>query len=287
MIKKGIVLAGGAGSRLYPLTLVTSKQLQPVYDKPMIYYPISTLMAAGIRDILLISSPLDVQNFQKLLGDGSTWGISIKYAVQHEPKGIAHALLVAENFIMQQPVALILGDNIFYGNMQLSKLVCDFKDGAMIFGHPVRDPERYGVAEFDDSGRVISLVEKPKHPRSNLAVTGLYLYDSTCVERTRNLRPSERGELEITDLNIDYLNAGQLQAHSLGRGIAWLDTGTHESLLEASNFIEIIEKRQGLKIACLEETALTQGFISSADLAQTVKSMPRSPYRDYCEKLKP
>ncbi len=282
---KGIVLAGGAGSRLHPLTQVVSKQLQPVYDKPMIYYPIATLMLAGIRDVLLISTPQDVPRFQSLLGDGASWGISISYAVQAEPKGIAQAFLVGEKFIAGGDVALILGDNIFYGRMRLDEIVRDFSRGAVIFGYPVRDPERYGVVEFDESGVVLSLVEKPKQPRSNLAIPGVYLYDATVVERTKRLRPSARGELEITDLNRAYLETGDLRALRLGRGIAWLDTGTHESLLEAANFIATIEQRQGLKIACLEEIAFRQGFLDAASLERTVAAMPASPYRDYCAAL--
>jgi glucose-1-phosphate thymidylyltransferase len=282
---KGIVLAGGAGTRLHPLTQVASKQLQPVYDKPMIYYPLATLMLAGIRDVLLISTPQDVPRFRSLLGDGSAWGIQLSYAVQPEPKGIAQAFLVGESFIAGDDVALILGDNIFYGRMRLDEIVAEFGTGAVIFGYPVRDPERYGVVEFDESGKVISLVEKPKQPRSNLAIPGIYLYDSSVVERTKRLRPSARGELEITDLNRAYLESGQLRAIRLGRGIAWLDTGTHESLLEAANFIATIEQRQGLKIACLEEIAFRQGFLDAAGLERTVAAMPSSPYRDYCAAL--
>ena len=282
---KGIVLAGGAGTRLHPLTQVASKQLQPVYDKPMIYYPIATLMLAGIRDILLISTPADVPRFQSLLGDGSSWGVSIAYAVQPEPKGIAQAFLVGEEFIAGGDVALILGDNIFYGRMGLDEIVREFSEGAVIFGYPVRDPERYGVVEFDEGGKVLSLVEKPKQPRSNLAIPGIYLYDATIVERTKRLRPSPRGELEITDLNRAYLESGALRAIRLGRGIAWLDTGTHESLLEAANFIATIEQRQGLKIACLEEVAFRQGFLDASGLERTVAAMPSSPYRDYCAAL--
>jgi glucose-1-phosphate thymidylyltransferase len=282
---KGIVLAGGAGSRLHPLTQVVSKQLQPVYDKPMIYYPISTLMLAGIREILLISTPLDVPRFQSLLGDGSSWGISLSYAVQPEPKGIAQAFLVGEKFVGKDAVALILGDNIFYGRMRLDEIVRDFKSGAVIFGYPVRDPERYGVVEFDEKGKVLSLVEKPKQPRSNLAIPGIYLYDGSVVARTKALKPSARGELEITDLNRAYLESGELRATRLGRGIAWLDTGTHESLLEAANFIATIEQRQGLKIACLEEIAFRQGFLDGAGLERTLAAMPASPYRDYCAAL--
>jgi len=282
---KGIVLAGGAGTRLHPITQVASKQLQPVYDKPMIYYPLATLMLADIREILLISTPQDVPRFESLLGDGSAWGISISYAVQLEPKGIAQAFLVGERFVAGGKVALILGDNLFYGRMRLDEIVREFRSGAVIFGYPVRDPQRYGVVEFDDDGKVVSLVEKPKQPRSNLAVPGIYLYDETVVARTKSLRPSPRGELEITDLNRTYLESGALRAVRLGRGIAWLDTGTHESLLEAANFIATIEQRQGLKIACLEEIAFRRGFLDAAGLERTLRAMPPSPYRDYCAAL--
>jgi glucose-1-phosphate thymidylyltransferase len=282
---KGIVLAGGAGTRLFPITQVASKQLQPVYDKPMIYYPLATLMLAEIREVLLISTPQDVPRFQSLLGDGSAWGIQLSYAVQPEPKGIAQAFLVGERFVAGDKVALILGDNLFYGRMRLDEIVREFRSGATIFGYPVRDPQRYGVVEFGDDGKVVSLVEKPKQPRSNLAVPGIYLYDETVVARTKSLRPSPRGELEITDLNRAYLESGALRAVRLGRGIAWLDTGTHESLLEAANFIATIEQRQGLKIACLEEIAFRRGFLDPAGLERTLRAMPPSPYRDYCAAL--
>ena len=280
-IKKGIILAGGAGSRLFPLTLVASKQLQPVYDKPMIYYPLATLMAAGIQDVLLISTPHDTPRFQSLLGDGSRWGVSITYAVQPEPKGIAQAFLVGQEFIDGQSVALILGDNIFYGKMNLDRILEDFTSGARIFGYQVHDPERYGVVDFDLSGKVLSIEEKPQHPKSHYAVPGLYLYDSQVVEIARNMAPSARGELEITDVNLEYLRRGQLTVERLGRGIAWLDTGTHKSLLEASIFIETIESRQGLKIACLEEIALRRGFIDCAGMQQVIQETPKSSYRGY------
>lgn len=285
MINKGIILAGGSGTRLYPLTLVANKQLQPVYDKPMVYYPLATLMLGGIRDILLISSAEELPRFQELLGDGSHLGISLTYKVQVAAEGIAQALLIAESFIDQQPVALILGDNIFYGQIHLDKLVREFSSGAMIFGYNVQNPERYGVLELSESGEVLSLVEKPKQPRSNLAIPGLYLYDATSVERVKQLVPSKRGELEITDLNLAYLRANALRAQVLGRGIVWLDTGTHESLLEAANFIATVEQRQGLKIACLEEIAFRQGFLDAVGLERCVAGMPRSPYRDYCATL--
>ncbi len=280
---KGIVLAGGAGSRLHPLTQVASKQLQPVYDKPMIYYPLATLLLAGIRDVLLISTPDDVPRFRSLLGDGSQWGIEIRYAVQPKPEGIAQAFLIGADFLAGEPVALILGDNILYGRARLDELVRDFREGALIFGYPVADPERYGVIELDPAGRVLSIEEKPARPRTNLAVPGLYLYGRDVVDRTREVKPSARGELEITDLNRVYLERGQLRAEKLGRGIAWLDTGTHESLLEAANFIATLERRQGLKIACLEEVAFRRGYIDSAKLRALASGMPRSPYRAYLE----
>ncbi|MGE4546016.1 MAG: glucose-1-phosphate thymidylyltransferase RfbA [Pedobacter sp.] len=282
-IRKGIVLAGGAGSRLYPLTLIASKQLQPVYDKPMIYYPLSTLMMAGIDDILIISTPHDTPRFEALLGDGSRFGIRLSYAVQAEPKGIAQAFLVGEEFINGDPVCLILGDNIFYGKMGLDAITSGFSDGAMVFGYPVHDPERYGVVDFDKAGKVLSIEEKPVQPKSHYAVPGLYLYDANIVEITKNLKPSARGELEITDVNLEYLRRGALRVEKLGRGIAWLDTGTHESLLEASHFIGTLEARQGLKIACLEEIALRKGFVDKAGFEQIIDDTPKSGYRSYLE----
>lgn len=282
-IRKGIVLAGGAGSRLYPLTLIASKQLQPVYDKPMIYYPLSTLMLAGIDDILIISTPQDTPRFEALLGDGSRFGIRLSYAVQAEPKGIAQAFLVGEEFINGDPVCLILGDNIFYGKMGLDVITTGFSDGAMVFGYPVHDPERYGVVAFDQTGKVLSIEEKPAQPKSHYAVPGLYLYDANIVEITKNLKPSARGELEITDVNLEYLRRGALRVEKLGRGIAWLDTGTHESLLEASHFIGTLEARQGLKIACLEEIALRKGFVDQARFEQIIDDTPKSGYRSYLE----
>jgi glucose-1-phosphate thymidylyltransferase len=283
MIKKGIVLAGGAGSRLYPLTLVASKQLQPVYDKPMIYYPLSTLMLAGINDILIISTPHDVPRFQALLGDGSRFGISLSYAVQAEPKGIAQAFLVGEEFIAGDPVCLILGDNIFYGKMGIDRIMAEVSRGAMVFGDPVHEPERYGVVEFDKAGKVLSIEEKPANPRSHFAVPGLYLSDQQVVEITHQMKPSPRGELEITDVNLEYLRRGQLTVECLGRGIAWLDTGTHQSLLEASHFIGTLEQRQGLKIACLEEIALHKGFVDPKRFAEIIEATPKSSYREYLE----
>jgi glucose-1-phosphate thymidylyltransferase len=280
-ITKGILLAGGAGSRLYPLTLVASKQLQPVYDKPMVYYPLATLMMAGINDILIISTPHDTPRFEALLGDGSRWGIRLTYKVQPEPKGIAQAFLVGEEFINGEPVALILGDNIFYGKMGLDRAAREFPGGARIFGYYVQDPERYGVVEFDDTGKVLSIEEKPARPRSHYAVPGIYLYDSQVVTIAKNLAPSPRGELEITDVNLEYLRRGALTVEKLGRGIAWLDTGTHQSLLEASHFIGTLEARQGLKIACLEEVALRMGFLDCAGMATAIAETPKSSYREY------
>uniref|UniRef100_C6E6G6 Glucose-1-phosphate thymidylyltransferase n=1 Tax=Geobacter sp. (strain M21) TaxID=443144 RepID=C6E6G6_GEOSM len=280
-IKKGILLAGGAGSRLYPLTMVASKQLQPVYDKPMIYYPLATLMMAGIADVLIISTPQDTPRFQALLGDGSRWGIRLSYAVQQEPKGIAQAFLVGEEFIAGDPVCLILGDNIFYGKMELDRLVAGFDGGARIFGYYVQDPERYGVVEFDRDDRVLSIEEKPARPKSNYAVPGLYLYDGKVVQIAKELKPSARGELEITDVNLEYLRRGELSVQRLGRGIAWLDTGTHQSLLEASHFIGTLEARQGLKIGCLEEIALRMGYLDCAAMAKVIDATPNSSYREY------
>jgi glucose-1-phosphate thymidylyltransferase len=278
---KGIVLAGGAGTRLDPMTRVASKQLQPVYDKPMVYYPLATLMEAGISEMLLISTPHDIPRFQDLLGDGAPWGISIEYAVQDQPGGIAQAFLVGESFVGTEPVALILGDNIFHGALGLAEIVEGFSNGALVFGYPVSDPVRYGVVELADDGKVLSLEEKPARPRSNLAVPGFYLYDGRVVEMTKRLEPSARGELEITDLNRAYMEEGTLRAIRLGRGIAWLDSGTHDSLLEAANFIATIEHRQGLKIACLEEIALDRGLVSLAEMEATLTAMPNSTYRDY------
>lgn len=282
-IKKGIVLAGGAGSRLYPLTLVASKQLQPVYDKPMIYYPLSTLMRAGVRDILVISTPQDTPRFEALLGDGSQWGVNLSYMVQPHPGGIAQAFLLAEDFIAGDPVSLILGDNIFYGRMELTRIFAEFKTGACVFGYPVVDPERYGVVEFDPEGMAVGIEEKPQKPKSNYAVPGLYLYDADVVSLTKQLKPSARGELEITDLNLAYLHQGRLMVERLERGIAWLDTGTHQSLLEASHFIGTLEMRQGLKVACLEEIAYRKGYIDKQQLEQIVDTMPKSSYREYLE----
>ncbi len=284
-IKKGIVLAGGAGTRLYPLTLVASKQLQPVYDKPMIYYPLSTLMRAGVQDILIISTPQDTPRFEALLGDGRRFGIRLKYAVQPEPKGIAQAFLVGEEFIGKDAVSLILGDNIFYGKMGLTRIFSEFSAGAKVFGYPVHDPERYGVVEFDKTGKAIGIEEKPEKPKSHYAVPGLYMYDNKVVEITKNLTPSARGELEITDVNVEYLRRGELRVEKLERGIAWLDTGTHQSLLEASHFIGTLEARQGLKIACLEEVAYRKGYLSEEEMLKVIADTPKSSYREYLEMI--
>ncbi|RLB70890.1 MAG: glucose-1-phosphate thymidylyltransferase [Deltaproteobacteria bacterium] len=284
-IKKGIILAGGAGSRLYPLTLVASKQLQPVYDKPMIYYPLATLMLGGVREFLIISTPQDTPRFEALLGDGSRWGISIEYVVQAEPNGIAQAFIIGEEFIGQDSVALILGDNIFYGKMELDQIIGTFAGGAKVFGYPVKDPQRYGVVDFDSSGKVLSIEEKPLKPKSKYAVPGLYLYDNQVVRITKELKPSARGELEITDVNLKYLQQNQLRVEKLGRGIAWLDTGTHESLLDASRFIGSLEVRQGLKIACLEEIAFHKGYLDRQQFEKVIEATPKSSYREYLEMI--
>jgi glucose-1-phosphate thymidylyltransferase len=281
---KGIVLAGGVGSRLYPITQVASKQLQPVYDKPLIYYPLATLIEAGINQILVITTPEDVPRFRSLLGSGGRWGVHLEYAVQESPGGIAQAFLVGDEFIGGDGVALILGDNIFFGDLGLHRIVEDFTGGGVIFGYPVTNPQRYGVVEVKD-GVVASVEEKPAHPRSNLAIPGLYLFDAGVVEVAGKLRPSSRGELEITDVHREYLRRGELEVRVLGQGIAWLDCGTHDSLLAASNFIATIEARQGLKIACLEEVAYRRGLIGLEDLAREVAAMPYSTYREYLETI--
>jgi glucose-1-phosphate thymidylyltransferase len=282
---KGIILAGGAGSRLFPLTLVASKQLQPVYDKPMVYYPLTTLIENGVRELCLISTPQDLPRFRQLLGTGSDWGLSIEYREQARPAGIAQAFLIAESFIGADPVTLILGDNIFYGADGFKQAFAEFKGGASIFGYRVHDPERYGVVEFDAAGRAISIEEKPKAPRSNYAVPGLYLYDNQVVEITRSLRPSARGEWEITDVNIAYLRRGELRVHQLSRGFAWLDAGTSSSLHEASAYVQTIEKRQGIKIGCPEEAAYRSGFVSRQDLEKLAGQMPVCEYRDYLNRI--
>ena len=281
---RGMMLAGGAGTRLFPLSQVSSKQLQAVYDKPMIYYPLATLMTAGIREIHLISSPADLPIFERVLGDGQQWGVSLSYSVQPTPGGIAEAVLIGEEFVGDQPFSLILGDNIFHGPIGLDIEVAGFVSGAVIWGYPVEDPQRYGVVEIDSSGSVLSIEEKPNNPRSDLAVPGLYVYDDTAVSRAKELAPSDRGELEITDLNISFLVDGELRAASLGRDTTWLDSGTHESLLESSNFVASVEKENGYKVACLEEVAFKMGFVSDKEVAKTIDSMPLSPYRTYCER---
>lgn len=280
---KGIVLAGGSGTRLYPVTQVISKQLLPVYDKPMVYYPLSTLMLAGVRDILLISTPQDIPRFEQLLGDGKRWGLNIQYSVQAEPNGIAQAFILGADFIGRDTCALVLGDNIFYGHdlsHDLSTAAGKIK-GATVFACPVHDPERYGVVEFDREGRAISIEEKPKQPKSRYAVTGLYFYDNQVIDIARTIKPSPRGELEITDVNRFYLERGQLDVQVMGRGIAWLDTGTHEALLEAAHFIETIERRQGLKIACPEEIAYRMGYINAGELEALAAPLSKNGYGKY------
>jgi glucose-1-phosphate thymidylyltransferase len=284
---KGIILAGGTGSRLHPLTRAVSKQLMPIYNKPMIYYPLSTLMLAGIRDILVITTPHEQDGFRRLLGSGSDVGLTIEYAVQPNPEGLAQAFIIGRRFIGRERVALALGDNIFYGAHFTDYLrnAAAREQGATVFGYQVRDPERYGVVELDSSGRAVSLEEKPKKPKSSLAVTGLYFYDNRVVDVAAALKPSARGELEITDVNRDYLERGQLSVERLGRGIAWLDTGTHESLMQAANYIQAVEDRQGLMVACLEEIAFRMGYITSADVLRLAKPMASSAYGEYLVRL--
>ena len=282
---KGIILAGGAGSRLFPLTLVASKQLQPVYDKPMVYYPLTTLIEGGIREFCLISTPHDLPRFKQLLGDGSAWGLRIEYREQAKPEGIAQAFLIAESFIGNDAVTLILGDNIFYGGDTFQKAFGEFKSGATIFGYHVTDPERYGVVDFDAQGRAISIEEKPKHPKSNYAVPGLYIFDKQVVALTKAMKPSARGELEITDLNMEYLRRGQLRVQTLNRGFAWLDAGTSSSLFDASAYVQTIEKRQGVKIGCPEEAAFRQNFLSQSQLDALASKLPKCEYRAYLEEI--
>ena len=285
--RKGIILAGGSGTRLHPVTQAVSKQLMPIYDKPMIYYPLSALMLAGLRDILIISTPQDTPRFQELLGDGAKWGMNLQYSVQPSPDGLAQAFIIGRDFIGDDHAALVLGDNVFYGHelQQLLESAHNRRDGATVLAYPVSDPERYGVVEFDASGRAVSLEEKPKVPRSRYAVTGIYFYDNDVIEIAKNLQPSPRGELEITDLNRVYLERGRMSVELMGRGMAWLDTGTHDSLLEAAQFVQTIERRQGLKVCCPEEIAYRQGFIDAAQVERLAAPLAKSGYGKYLKDM--
>lgn len=283
---KGIILAGGSGSRLYPITKVYSKQLTIIYDKPLIYYPLSVLLLGGIREVLIISNDETIPMYKKLFGDGKQFGLDIQYARQEAPNGIAESFIIGDSFIGKEHVSLILGDNIFYGDFEfLYKAIADTSSGATIFGYRVTDPERYGIVEFDNSGKVLSIEEKPAKPKSNYAVPGLYIYDNDVIDISKNLKPSGRGELEITDVNKEYLRRGALRVEKIGRGVAWLDTGTPEALLQASNFFGVIEERQGLKIACIEEIAFAKGFITKNEFGNLIESLPKSMYRSYLERV--
>ncbi len=283
---KGIILAGGSGSRLYPITKVYSKQLTIIYDKPLIYYPLSVLLLGGIREVLIISNDETIPLYKKLFGDGKQFGLDIQYARQEAPNGIAESFIIGDSFIGKEHVSLILGDNIFYGDFEfLYKAIADTSSGATIFGYRVTDPERYGIVEFDNTGKVLSIEEKPAKPKSNYAVPGLYIYDNDVIDISKNLKPSGRGELEITDVNKEYLRRGELRVEKIGRGVAWLDTGTPEALLQASNFFGVIEERQGLKIACIEEIAFAKGFITKSEFGDLIESLPKSMYRSYLERV--